>query len=317
MTNIASQRGSIIISCYNLGHFLEEALTSAININYPDFEVIVVNDGSTDKNTLQVLEELENNYRNNPTVKFIHQTNKGLSSARNTGIQNSTGTYILPLDADNKLRPDYLGKAIKVLENNPKIGVVYAYAQRFGDKNDIWALEEFTIPEILQDNKVDACAVMRRQVWEDCGGFDEELFKIGYEDWDLWLGAIEKGWGFHLIKEVLFDYRVRSNSMVTFCSTPKNWDILTTNLRTKHKSLYERYWPREFFSKEHQLTKLQELSSKQELVINQLKKNNEQLASRVLDLEQEINSIKAQKQVSPETRITKGLSFLKKKFGNF
>jgi len=126
---------SIVIPCYNQGEFVNEAIQSSLESDYKDYEIIVVNDGSTDVITPKKIRELEKDFRYNNRIRFIHQNNMGLAMARNNAIKEAVGEYILPLDADNRITPNYLSRAVYVLENNPDVGVVYAYANLFGEKN--------------------------------------------------------------------------------------------------------------------------------------------------------------------------------------
>ncbi|MCC6932446.1 MAG: glycosyltransferase family 2 protein [Deltaproteobacteria bacterium] len=242
-----SPSASIIVTCFNLGQYIEKALVSAFASRNCDFEVIVVDDGSTDAQTLAILEKIAVQYNEQP-LTLIKQPNMGLPAARNVGIKKAVGEYILPLDADNMIRPDYLCKAINVLQNNPDVGVVHANAQYFGNKSGPWIFKEFDIHELMLGNKIDACSVFRRKVWEDCGGYDEALFRIGYEDWDFWLSAYECGWKFYWLNEILFDYCVRDDSMVQKCALPENYTKLVSSIREKHSRLYKKYWPEEFLS---------------------------------------------------------------------
>ncbi len=234
---------SIIITCYNLGSFLEEALDSALQSESTDFDVIVVDDGSTDSQTLTVLGQLEEQYAAGAQVRFIHQPNQGLAAARNTGIQAATGELILPLDADDKLRSTFIPRATQIMETTPAVGVVHGWGERFGMHTGVWELPPVEKSRILLGNCVPACSVFRKKIWEDVGGYDSTGFKEGYEDWDFWLSALERGWTFHLIPEVLFDYRIRPGSMVSACNEPAVRQKLVTHLIDKHKELYASCWP--------------------------------------------------------------------------
>ncbi|HMR91047.1 MAG TPA: glycosyltransferase [Chitinophagaceae bacterium] len=201
-------RVSIIIPCYNQGHFLQDALASIQAINDRGLiEVIIVNDGSTDQFTNGYLQQLAGS-----GVQVIFQENKGLPVARNTGIAQAKGDYILPLDADNKIRPAYVSKSIAVLDKNPNVGVVYGDAEYFGAKKGVWKVGEFNLQRLMINNYIDACAMVRRSVLAEVGMYDEKGIG-GLEDWDLWLRVAWKGYGFHYIPEVLFDYRVTDDSM--------------------------------------------------------------------------------------------------------
>jgi len=230
-------RVSVVIPCYNHGKFLGEAIDSVLRSDFRHYEIIVVNDGSTDPYTVEVFKEMEGRFLHDRRVGFLHQANAGLSAARNAAIAAAKGEYILPLDADNRIRPQYMSRAVEVLDNNKEIGVVYTYADLFGEKTGVWLFPPFDAKKLLLENFVEACSVFRKKMWEQCNGYDPGM-TIGYEDWDLWISAMEKGWGFHLIEEVLFDYRVRKNSMASNCNIPDNDRQLLKYIRDKHRETY-------------------------------------------------------------------------------
>ncbi len=226
---------SVIIPCYNQGEYLLDAIASVEDCFDAHLELIIINDGSTEPFTLEVLDYLQNQ-----GYPIIHQLNQGLAIARNVGIESSQGKYILPLDADNKIRRDYIIKSIDILDQFPRVGVVYGDVEFMGDRTGIWQVPDFDPTRLLQGNYIDACAIFRKTLWQDCGGYDPNIpDKLGFEDWDLWLSALEKGWEFYHIPEVLFDYRVRSNSMVTRCLIPENKEKLIRYLKSKHQILYQ------------------------------------------------------------------------------
>lgn len=225
---------SVVIPCYNQGEFILDAISSVQSCSELVWEAIVVNDGSTDPMTQKVL-----TYLKDSGYQVVEQSNQGLAQARNKGIELAKGRYILPLDADNKIRGDYITKAIDILDRYPDVGVVYGDAELFGDKTGVRSVPDFDLNRILRGNYIDACAVFRKVVWQECGGYDPKIpKKLGYEDWDLWLSAAETGWKFYHIPEVLFDYRVRSDSMVSFCNIPENCKQLLRYIATKHIGLY-------------------------------------------------------------------------------
>ncbi|MBW4680143.1 MAG: glycosyltransferase [Microcoleus vaginatus WJT46-NPBG5] len=239
-----------MIPCYNQGEFILEAVSELQNYkNHESVEIIIVNDGSTEPLTQKVLNYLkENGYQ------VIDQINQGLAQARNTGISKALGRYILPLDADNKVREKYIVKSIEILDNSPEIGVVYGDAEFFGAKTGVWQVPEFDINRLALGNYIDACAVFRKTVWKDCGGYDPKIpDKLGYEDWDFWLGVAEQGWKFYHIPEVMFDYRVRSESMVSACNLPENRKQLFRYICTKHLGLYTTNFANIFAEKEFAL----------------------------------------------------------------
>lgn len=226
---------SVVIPCYNHGEYVLQAIASVESCQAKVYEILIVNDGSTDPLTQKVLQAL--------AVKgyqVIHQENQGLAIARNHGISLAKGRYILPLDSDNKIRPKYITKAIEILDNQPEVGVVYGNFEFFGGVTGVQEVPKFDINLILRGNYIDACAVFRKTVWEEAGGYDDKIpEKLGYEDWDFWLSVAEKGWHFYHIDEVLFDYRLRSDSMVSRCNIPeKRWELFRY-ISTKHIGLYQ------------------------------------------------------------------------------
>jgi glycosyltransferase involved in cell wall biosynthesis len=201
---------SIIIPCYNQGNFLEEALQSISQCKDKlVYEIIIVNDGSTDTATIAILKELSVKGFN-----IINQPNKGVGAARNTGIKAALGKYILPLDADNKIRPEYIYEGIKLLDESSELDVVYANAEYFGEKKGLWESGEFNLQRLMLENYIDACAVFRKSTWERVGAYDENMPIMGYEDWDLWLRIAFQDGKFKYINKVMFDYRYSSKSMI-------------------------------------------------------------------------------------------------------
>lgn len=223
---------SVIIPCYNQGHFLEEAVQSVLDQTFQDFEIIIVNDGSTDPNTIEIL----NNF-NKPKTRILHTTNQKLPSARNNGIKEALGQYILPLDADDKIGPEYLELANNVLDENPEVGIVYCQAEFFGARNHVWNLPIYQFPHILLGNCIFCSALFRRTDWEKVEGYNPNM-TYGFEDWDFWLSLINLGVYVHRIDKVLFYYRKHETpSMVEQLSGVKNLDM-KNQIIANHRQLY-------------------------------------------------------------------------------
>ena len=113
---------SVIIPCYNSGDLLERAIDSVLNQTWPEFEIILVNDGSSDKKTLKIL----NSYSYLKNLQLINQKNYGLSAARNKGVQYSNGYYLFFLDSDDWIEPETLEKMFKTLSKYKKNRFIYA-----------------------------------------------------------------------------------------------------------------------------------------------------------------------------------------------
>jgi glycosyltransferase involved in cell wall biosynthesis len=202
-------RVSVIVPCYNQGAYLEEAIESLLAQTYRDFEVIVVNDGSTDEFTNTLLAD----YRR-PFTTVLQTANQGLSAARNHAIRHAVGEYILPLDADDRIAPEYLSMAVEILDREPSVGIVYSLAETFGAKSGKRNLAEFSMSKMLMSNLIFCSAMFRRSDWERAGGYNRNMTS-GWEDWDFWLSILELGRTVHRLPKVLFYYRVKTVSMAT------------------------------------------------------------------------------------------------------
>ncbi len=222
---------SVIIPCFNQGKFVDDAVESVLNQTFQNFEIIIINDGSSDTFTNNLLK----NYKK-PKTKVIHTSNQGVSSARNTAIAMARGKYILPLDADDKIANTYLEKAVKILDDNPKIGIVYCEAELFGIKNEKWSLPAYKFPKILTRNCIFVSGFFRKTDWQKTKGYSTEM-KHGFEDWEFWLSLIELGVEIYRIPEILFYYRQTSNSRSTKMGKKREKQAIQ-NLFNFHPKLY-------------------------------------------------------------------------------
>jgi glycosyltransferase involved in cell wall biosynthesis len=201
---------SVIIPCFNLGQYLNEAVESVLRQTYRDFEIIIVNDGSTDEFTNNLLSSYDK-----PKTKVLTTENQGLPSARNNGILISNGDYICCLDADDKYHPEFLEKTVKVLDQDAdkKCGFVTTWMEFFGEKNGLLETSDYKPYVLFFSNVVHVASLFRKECWEKKGGYSTNLH--GYQDWDFWIYIIAEGYQWHCIHEPLFRYRVRMNSMIT------------------------------------------------------------------------------------------------------
>lgn len=222
-------RLSVIIPCYDDGDYLIEAVDS-VERYAPEAELIIVDDGSTEPRTLEVLAALRE-----AGHRVIEQPNAGLSAARNRGIAASAGDYFLPLDADNRLLPGFVAEAVAILDADPAVGVVYGDRREFGTRTGDVAVPDLDLPTMLWSNYIDACAVVRRAVWSDVGGFDVTF--TNWEDWDFWLSAAERGWRFLHLPRPVFEYRVRPDSLQQRFLRRDDYPSLLRRIYEKHRAL--------------------------------------------------------------------------------
>jgi len=192
--------------CYNHGAFVEEAVASALAQDEPGLELIIVNDGSTDAATNRVLAGLSD-----PRLQVIQSENRGPAAARNLAITHALGTYILPLDADDRIAPDYARRAADVLDEQAQTGIVYGGAEFFGERTGTWRLAPFAVPEVLLENLVFNSMVFRRSDWERAGGYDEQM-REGWEDWDFVLSLVALGVDVQCLPGTVYYHRVRAGS---------------------------------------------------------------------------------------------------------
>ena len=223
---------SIIVPCYNHGVYLEECLESIIQQTYKHWECIVIDNGSTD-NTKQVAESFT---QKDKRFKYIYTEQKGVSFARNLGIKNSTGKYILPVDADDKIAPLYIEKAVEALEKKEDVKLVYCNARLFGAANKDWMLPEFSIKNILIENIIFCSALFRRKDYNQTNGYNEQMVE-GFEDWDFWLELLKSGGEVVKLPDIYFYYRIKKDSRNHALDIEKQ-KRLREQIYQNHKELY-------------------------------------------------------------------------------
>ncbi len=185
---------SVIIPTYNRAHFIAEAIQSVLDQTFTDFEIIVVDDGSTD-NTKNVVDGFKD-----PRIKYIYQENRGVANARNTSIKASSGEHIAFLDSDDMWLPENLELKVKLLDACPDAALVSsdyyifdsdtgATLRRFWDNRPYRYLLELAEgtrqPVAFATLLTPTVALVRRHVFDEVGYFDESL--QGSDDWDMWL----------------------------------------------------------------------------------------------------------------------------------
>ena len=257
---------SIIVPCYNMSAFLEETLRSVVASDYRPLEVIVVDDGSTDDSARKAeafVASLNSSSHPSPlTFHLLRQPNSGVSAARNNGLQQARGTYILPLDADDRIGPTFISHAVAAMENNPGLKVVYCRAEFFGERQGEWFLPDYSPALLARKNMIPATALYRRQDALSFGGYcTDEIFR---EDWDFWLSMLEHGGEVLRLDEVGFFYRIRTGSRRHLTRQQKRCMIDAVNRRHAeflYKQLggplhYHRSWSRflNLFRKEKVVT---------------------------------------------------------------
>lgn len=219
-------KATVIIPAYNAMTYLPQTLASVLNQTFADFEVLIINDGSTDDIILWASEICD------PRVRLISQDNQGLPGARNTGIAHAQGEYIAFLDADDFWEPTKLEKQANCLDSKPEVGLVYTWTllvDQHGKstgtvmaaqiEGNVW--EKLLLGDVVGNG---SSAMIRRRCFESVGLFDTELSSI--EDCDMWV-RIAAHYGLAVIKEVLVYYRQHPSNM------SRDYDRMMHNSRLK------------------------------------------------------------------------------------
>jgi len=245
---------SAVIPCFNQGQYLIEALVSILNQTYKHLEIIIVDDGSNDPATLDIMEKLDY-----PKTKVLKKENGGVSSARNYGIERSRGKFILTLDADDKFAPVFAQKGMDFLEKNPRVGMVTSYLFRFNSKG--LGVKGYPkggdVTSFLSQNNANASLLFRHQCWVDANGYDECI--PGHADWEFNLNVTKHGWLVHSIPEHLFYYRDVEGSMFDIVS--KKRPQIIKYMAEKHTELFKEHFIEIIYKKELELLKFKELES--------------------------------------------------------
>lgn len=230
MHDISSPKVSVIIPCFNYGHYLSECIESVLGQTYPAHEIIVVDDESTD-NTKEICDKY-------PEVKYTWQKNKGLAGTRNTGIRAMTGDYYMSLDADDKLVPGALEAHVALLDGEKCCA--QCALMEFGDRHIINVPPPITtLEKVMQSNTMYCNTLFPKKAWEEVGGYDEsDTMRFGYEDWELNIRVLAAGYHVRTSDFIALRYRVHEGQMTQATAHPKR-QTLYKYIYDKHKDMYE------------------------------------------------------------------------------
>lgn len=231
-----SPKISVLIPCHNLGAYLDEAVDSVLAQTYRDFEILIVDDGSTDAATREMLADYQR-----PQTTVFRTENRGLAAARNFLIARARGEFISALDADDRYHPQFLARTVARLGAEPELTFVSCWLEIFGEETREWRQERCDLVALLAECTVATPALVRRAAVVAAGGYDENMPAMGDEDWDLWLTLVERGGRGVILPEVLFHYRRRAGSMFTACNTGAARQKLMDYMVAKHAASYDRH----------------------------------------------------------------------------
>ena len=226
---------SIVIPYYNLGSTLPETIESIKQSDYTNYEIIIVNDGSSDEESIRVLDK----YKDDKKIKIINIDNKGLANARNVGAKAAKGEFIAFLDADDKIHKTFYTKAINILHQYSNVSYVYSWVQYFEGNADVWPTFNVHIPYLLCANMLAAFVVIRKNDFLNFGQNRIEM-EYGMEDYDSWVSLAEHGYLGVAIPEKLNFYRVRKDSMSRKKKKKMRIYLYETSIKG-HEKLIQKY----------------------------------------------------------------------------
>ena len=228
-----NQKVSIVIACYNDPN-VANAVRSAIDQTYENKEIIVVNDGSEDRETLEAISSIKDKID-----ILIEQENQGQSIARNNGIKRSRGDFILNLDSDDYFDKSFCEKAVTVFQNEEQVKIVTCKVNRIYQGRNIGVFQPAggDIKNFLFSNAAVGSAMFIKKDWGTVGGYEENLPILGFEDWELYIQLLKTGGYAYVIPEILFNYQIREDSTTQQISHLKQEKFKSIVL--KHKELYK------------------------------------------------------------------------------
>jgi glycosyltransferase involved in cell wall biosynthesis len=236
----ASPRVSVVIPCFNLGAYLPEAVASVHGQTFRDFEIIVVDDGSTDPDTVHAIASIGESDAAGGNVRLLRSDNRGLSAARNLGIAHARGSLISCLDADDMFEPEWLERGVDRLDTEPELAFVSHWLEAFGDTDGQWTPGRSDLAALLDQNVFNGAALFRRSLVDSVGGFDESM-RDGCEDWEFWIRVMEAGHRGAIVPDTLYRYRRRPDSMSRAMTDGDTWFRLFGLLIEKHPVSYQEH----------------------------------------------------------------------------
>ena len=227
---------SVVVPYYNMGAYVNETIDSILNSEYKNIEIIIVNDGSTDKSSIDVLEMLK--LKN--SIQVIHQNNQGLAIARNKGAMQASGEFLAFLDPDDSVEPTYYKKAIDILNDINNVYFVGCWAKYFDGANGHWPAFTPEPPYLLFHNMINSSALVYKKDAFLKSGLNDSQMIFGMEDYESVISMLSKGYQGIVIPEPLWNYRIRKNSMARMFTVDKQI-FLYRLISEKHSEYFAKF----------------------------------------------------------------------------
>ncbi len=229
---------SIIVPCYNQAEYLPEALKSVLDQTYQNWECIIVNDGSPDNTEEAALQWVNKDNR----IKYFYKENSGVCDTRNYGVAQAVGKYILPLDGDDKIGPDYLKESIETFEKYPEVKLIYSDTILFGERNEKIINKEFVFENMITENQIFNSAIFHRAHFIEVGGYNPNMVN-GIEDWDFYLSLLKPTDKVIKLNAFHYLYRIKSVSRSAAINTHKEKnDAMLLQMFRNHVPLFLEYF---------------------------------------------------------------------------
>ena len=251
----AHPRVTVVTPVYNVVRYLRETVDSVVAQTYRDWELIIVDDGSTDPDAITTLD----GYRQRGFT-VLRQEDSGLAAARNAGIAAGSGEYLVMLDSDNKLAPTFLERTVARLDETPAAGVATTGIRFFdGLRGTSMPPEGDLVTLLCRCVLGGPFGLTRRACWEQVGGFpDGTVADIdGMDDWSFLISVLEHGWTWTVVPEYLFYHRVRRGSFGALNRKPERRPELLRELIRLHEDTYRTHHVEVFLAMDEAILDLQ------------------------------------------------------------
>lgn len=229
-----------VVTSFNQGTMLLEAVHSLYRQTMLPSKIFVVDDGSTDENSINILNKIKSDSEMPVPIEVIQQSNSGVSAARNAGISRTQAPLVLVFDGDDRLEPPYIEQVSCLLRGRPSVAAASSWMQTFGVLEAVVCPMGGGVTEFLARNCCPATHILRRQVWEKCGGYDESM-RSGFEDWDFFLSMLEAvpGSSIEILRKPFIDYRTAPAS-ANVKSMSKRLELMRFIIE-KHIDIYRKH----------------------------------------------------------------------------
>ena len=225
---------TVIIPCYNQGDYIAETINSVQKQTFTNWECIIIDDESTD-NSKKII---TNFCKQDSRIKYIFHKKSGVSTTRNYAIANAQGEFILPLDADDLIAPQYIEDALREFEKTPDLKLCYCRARKFGEINETWLLPRYEYENLKWKNCIFVSCIFRKKDFMSTIGYNPNM-KYGLEDWDFLLSFLKPTDKVYCINKILFFYRTKKISRSSYANN--HMEACFQQIYLNHKELYEPY----------------------------------------------------------------------------